>query len=147
MMHYAVTKQTAAEIIYDRADAERPHMGLTTWKNAPDGRVIKSDVTVAKNYLSDKEVDSLNLLSSAFIDTAERRAKKHVLMTMADWKNVLTKFLELNDEPILPNAGHVTHEQAEEKALSEYERFRVIQDKEILSDFDRHCKSLFNEEL
>ena len=147
MMHYAVTKQTAAEIIYDRADAERPHMGLTTWKNAPDGRVIKSDVTVAKNYLSDKEVDSLNLLSSAFIDTAERRAKKHVLMTMADWKNVLTKFLELNDEPILPNAGRVTHEQAEEKALSEYEKFRVIQDKEILSDFDRHCKSLFNEEL
>ena len=146
-MHYAVTKQTAAEIIYDRADAERPHMGLTTWKNAPDGRVIKSDVTVAKNYLSDKEVDSLNLLSSAFIDTAERRARKHVLMTMADWKNVLTKFLELNDEPILPNAGRVTHEQAEEKALSEYERFRVIQDKEILSDFDRHCKSLFKEEL
>ena len=74
-------------------------------------------------------------------------AKKHVLMTMADWKNVLTKFLELNDEPILPNAGRVTHEQAEEKALSEYEKFRVIQDKEILSDFDRHCKSLFNEEL
>lgn len=147
MMHYAVTKQTAAEIIYNRADAERPHMGLTTWKNAPDGRVIKSDVTVAKNYLSDKEVDSLNLLSSAFIDTAERRAKKHVLMTMADWKNVLTKFLELNDEPILPNAGRVTHEQAEEKALSEYERFRVIQDKEILSDFDRHCKSLFNEDM
>ena len=122
-------------------------MGLTTWKNAPDGRVIKSDVTVAKNYLSDKEVDSLNLLSSAFIDTAERRAKKHVLMTMTDWKNVLTKFLELNDEPILPNAGRVTHEQAEEKALSEYERFRVIQDKEILSDFDRHCKSLFNEDM
>ena len=147
MMHYAVTKQTAAEIIYDRADAERPHMGLTTWKNAPDGRVIKSDVTVAKNYLSDKEVDSLNLLSSAFIDTAERRAKKHVLMTMADWKNVLTKFLELNDEPILPNAGRVTHEQAEEKALSEYEKFRVIQDKEILSDFDRHCKLLFNEDF
>ena len=74
-------------------------------------------------------------------------AKIHVLMTMADWKNVLTKFLELNDEPILPNAGRVTHEQAEEKALSEYEKFRVIQDKEILSDFDRHCKSLFNEEL
>ena len=74
-------------------------------------------------------------------------AKKHVLMTMADWKNVLTKFLELNDEPILPNTGRVRHEQAEEKALCEYERFRVIQDKEILSDFDRHCKSLFNEDM
>lgn len=147
MMHYAVTKQTAAEIIYDRADAERPHMGLTTWKNAPDGRVIKSDVTVAKNYLSDKEVSSLNLLSSAFIDMAERRAENHVLMTMADWKDFLIKYLKINNEAILPDAGRVTHEQAEQKALSEYERFRVIQDKEILSDFDRHCKSLFNEDL
>ena len=147
MMHYAVTKQTAAEIIYDRADAERPHMGLTTWKNAPDGRVIKSDVTVAKNYLSDKEVESLNLLSSAFIDTAERRARKHVLMTMADWKDALTRFLELGDEPILKDAGSVTHEQAEQKALNEYEKFKVIQDREIMSDFDRHCKSLFNEDM
>lgn len=147
MMHYAVTKQTAAEIIYDRADAERPHMGLTTWKNAPDGRVIKSDVTVAKNYLSDKEVSSLNLLSSAFIDMAERRAENHVLMTMADWKDFLIKYLKINNEAILPDAGRVTHEQAEQKALSEYEKFRVIQDKEILSDFDRHCKSLFNEDM
>ena len=147
MMHYAVTKQTAAEIIYDRADAERPHMGLTTWKNAPDGRVIKSDVTVAKNYLSDKEVSSLNLLSSAFIDMAERRAENHVLMTMADWKDFLIKYLKINNEAILPDAGHITHEQAEQKALSEYEKFRVIQDKEILSDFDRHCKSLFNEDF
>jgi hypothetical protein len=147
MMHYAVTKQTAAEIIYDRADAERPHMGLTTWKNAPDGRVIKSDVTVAKNYLSDKEVSSLNLLSSAFIDIAERRAENHVLMTMADWKDFLIKYLKINNEAILPDAGHITHEQAEQKALSEYEKFRVIQDKEILSDFDRHCKSLFNEDM
>lgn len=147
MMHYAVTKQTAAEIIYDRADAEHPHMGLTTWENAPDGRVIKSDVTVAKNYLSDKEVRSLNLLSSAFIDMAERRAENHVLMTMADWKDFLIKYLKINNEAILPDAGHITHEQAEQKALSEYEKFRVIQDKEILSDFDRHCKSLFNEEL
>jgi hypothetical protein len=147
MMHYAVTKQTAAEIIYDRADAERPHMGLTTWKNAPDGRVIKSDVTVAKNYLSNKEVSSLNLLSSAFIDIAERRAENHVLMTMADWKDFLIKYLKINNEAILPDAGHITHEQAEQKALSEYEKFRVIQDKEILSDFDRHCKSLFNEDM
>ena len=96
MMHYAVTKQTAAEIIYDRADAERPHMGLTTWKNAPDGRVVKSDVTIAKNYLSEKEVESLNLLSNAFIDMAELRARDHVLMTMADWKDVLGRYMELN---------------------------------------------------
>ena len=144
MMHYAVTKQTAAEIIYDRADAERPHMGLTTWKNAPDGRVIKSDVTIAKNYLSEKEVESLNLLSNAFIDVAEMRARDHVLMTMADWKNVLARYMELNDKALLPDAGRVTHEQAEEKALTEYEKIRVIQDKEIMSDFDRQIKTLFD---
>ena len=144
MMHYAVTKQTAAEIIYDRADAERPHMGLTTWKNAPDGRVIKSDVTIAKNYLSEKEVESLNLLSNAFIDMAELRARDHILMTMADWKDVLSRYLELNNKALLPDAGRITHEQAEEKALTEYEKFRVIQDREIMSDFDRQLKSLFD---
>ena len=144
MMHYAVMKQTAAEIIYDRADADRPHMGLTTWKNAPDGRVIKSDVTIAKNYLSEKEVDALNRLSSAFIDIAEQRAEDHVLMTMADWKELLGKYMELNNRALLPDAGRVTHEQAEEKALTEYEKFRVIQDREIMSDFDRQLKSLFD---
>ena len=144
MMHYAVTKQTAAEIIYDRADAERPHMGLTTWKNAPDGRVIKSDVTVAKNYLSEKEVDALNRLSSAFIDIAEQRAQDHILMTMTDWKDFLGRYMELNNRALLPYAGRITHEQAEEKALTEYEKFRVIQDREIMSDFDRQLKSLFD---
>ena len=144
MMHYAVTKQTAAEIIYDRADAERPHMGLTSWKNAPNGRVIKSDVTVAKNYLSEKEVDALNRLSNAFIDIAEQRAEDHVLMTMADWKELLGRYMELNNRALLPDAGRITHEQAEEKALTEYEKFRVIQDREIMSDFDRQLKSLFD---
>ena len=144
MMHYAVTKQTAAEIIYDRTDAERPHMGLTTWKNAPDGRVVKSDVTIAKNYLSEKEVESLNLLSNAFIDMAELRARDHVLMTMADWKDVLGRYMELNNKALLLDAGRVTHEQAEEKALMEYEKYRVIQDREIMSDFDRQLKSLFD---
>ena len=145
MMHYAVTKQTAAEIIYDRADAERPHMGLTTWKNAPDGRVVKSDVTVAKNYLSEKEVDSLNRLSNAFIDIAEQRAEDHILMTMADWSGLLRKYMNLNDRPILPDAGRVTHEQAVEKALTEYDKFRVIQDREIMSDFDRQIELLFGD--
>lgn len=145
MMHYAVTKQTAAEIIYDRADAERPHMGLTTWKNAPDGRVVKSDVTVAKNYLSEKEVDSLNRLSNVFIDIAEQRAEDHILMTMADWSDLLQKYMNLNDRPILPDAGRVTHEQAVEKALTEYDKFRVIQDREIMSDFDRQIELLFGD--
>ena len=119
-------------------------MGLTSWKNAPDGRVIKSDVTVAKNYLSEKEVDALNRLSNAFIDIAEQRAEDHVLMTMADWKDLLGRYMELNNRALLPDAGRITHEQAEEKALTEYEKFRVIQDREIMSDFDRQLKSLFD---
>ena len=117
-------------------------MGLTTWKNAPDGRVVKSDVTVAKNYLSEKEVDSLNRLSSAFIDIAEQRAEDHILMTMADWKDLLARYMELNNRGLLPDTGHVTHEQAEEKALMEYEKFRVIQDREIMSDFDRQLEMM-----
>jgi len=143
IMHYAVTKQTAAEIIYDRADAERPHMGLTTWKNAPDGRVIKSDVTIAKNYLSEKEVESLNRLSNAFIDIAEQNAEDHILMTMADWSILLQKYMDLNNRPMLLDTGRVTHEQAIEKALTEYDKFRVIQDREIMSDFDKQLKLLF----
>lgn len=145
MMHYAVTKQTAAEIIYDRADSERPHMGLTTWKNAPDGRVIKSDVTVAKNYLSEKEVESLNRLSNAFIDIAEQRAEDHILMTMADWSSLLQRYMDLNNRPILPDSGSVSHEQAVKKALTEYDKFRIIQDREIMSDFDRQLKMLFED--
>ena len=143
MMHYAVTKQTAAEIIYDRADAGRPHMGLTTWKNAPDGRIIKSDVTIAKNYLSEKEVDSLIRLSNAFIDIAEQRAEDHILMSMTDWTCLLQKYMNLNSRPVLPNTGRISHEQAVEKALTEYDKFRIIQDQEILSDFDRQIEHLF----
>ena len=137
MMHYAVTHQTAAEIIYDRADAEKPHMGLMTWKNAPEGRVIKSDVTIAKNYLSEQEVDSLNLLTTAFIDMAEDRARRHLIMTMADWKTLLERYLHLQERDILPDAGTVSHEEAEAKALAEYEKFWRIQDKTIQSDFDK----------
>ena len=143
MMHYAVARQTAAEIIYERANAERPHMGLTTWKNAPDGRVIKSDVTVAKNYLSEKEVESLNRLSNAFIDIAEQRAENHILMKMDDWLDLLQRYMDLNNSPVLLDAGHVTHEQAVEKALTEYDKFRIIQDREIMSDFDRQLNLLF----
>lgn len=145
MMHYAVTQQTAAEIIYDRADAERPHMGLTSWKNALDGRVVKSDVTVAKNYLSEKEVESLNRLSNAFIDIAEQRAEDHVLMTMADWTSLLKRYLDLNNRPMLSDAGRVTHNEAITKALIEYDKFRVIQDREIMSDFDQQLNLLFGD--
>lgn len=142
MMHYAVTHQTAAEIVYDRADAEKPHMGLMTWKNAPDGRVIKSDVTIAKNYLSEQEVNELNLLTTAFLDIAERRARRHVLTTMAEWKLVLEQYLQVSDADILPNAGAISHELAESKAIEEYEKFRRIQDQTLLSDFDRFIEGL-----
>lgn len=142
MMHYAVTHQTAAEIVYDRADAEKPHMGLMTWKNAPDGRVIKKDVTVAKNYLSEKEVEELNLLTTAFLDIAERRARRHVLTTMSEWKQVLEQYLEVSDADILHDAGTISHEEAASKAFGEYEKFRRIQDKAFLSDFDKFIESI-----
>lgn len=144
-MHYAVTQKTAAELIYERADADRPHMGLTTWKNAPEGRVIKSDVTNGKNYLSEKEIDSLNRLSSAFIDIAEERAQDHILMTMTDWADLLKRYMDLNNRPLLPDAGRISHEQAVEKALSEYDKYRIIQDREIMSDFDKQLNLLFGE--
>ena len=142
MMHYAVTHQTAAEIVYDRADAEKPHMGLMTWKNAPDGRVVKSDVTIAKNYLSEKEVDELNLLTTAFLDMAEDRARRHIIMKMEDWKALLERYLQISDRDILPNAGSVSHEEAEAKALGEYEKFWRIQDQTFLSDFDKFLESI-----
>jgi hypothetical protein len=142
MMHYAVTHQTSAEIIYERADAEKPQMGLMTWKNAPNGRVIKSDVTIAKNYLSEKEVTQLNLLTTAYLDFAEDRAIRHILMTMADWKTLLEKYLQLTEHDILPDAGRISHEEADSKALGEYEKFRRIQDKTFLSDFDKFIDSL-----
>ena len=142
MMHYAVNHQTAAEIVYNRANAEKPHMGLTTWKNAPDGRVVKSDVTIAKNYLSDKEIESLNLLTTAFLDMAEDRARRHIIMKMTDWKTLLERYLQISDRDILPDSGSVSHEEAEAKALGEYEKFWRIQDKTILSDFDRFIEDL-----
>ena len=142
IMHYAVTHQTAAEIIHSRADADKPAMGLMTWKNAPSGRVIKSDVLVAKNYLSEKEVDSLNLLTTAFLDIAEGRARQHILMKMEDWKKLLEQYLNLANYDTLKDAGKVSHEEAEAKALGEYEKYRRIQDKTLLSDFDRYIEQL-----
>ena len=140
MMHWAVTHQTAAEIIYTRADAEMPHMGLTTWKNAPDGRVQKSDTIIAKNYLSDKEVTSLNRLSNAFLDVAEDRAERQLVMTMADWKKELERFLGYYRYDILENTGTISAEEAKEKAYAEYDKFRIVQDREYLSDFDQEIK-------
>jgi len=140
MMHWAVTHQTAAEIIYSRADAEMPHMGLTTWKNAPDGRVQKSDTIIAKNYLSDKEVTALDRLSTGFLDLAESLAERQIVFTMTDWKRQLDDFLTMYGYDKLNDAGTVSAEQAKKKAYTEYDKFRLIQDKEYLSDFDKEIK-------
>ena len=142
MMHWAVTHQTAAEIIYSRADAEQPHMGLTTWKKAPDGRVQRSDTIVAKNYLSEKEIQKLNRLSTAFLDFAETQAENHIVMNMADWQQQLEKFLSVYNFNILQNAGTVSAEEAKQKAFAEYDKFKLVQDRDYLSDFDKEIKRL-----
>ena len=140
MMHLAVTHHTAAEIIYDRADAEMPHMGLTTWKKAPDGRVQKSDTIVAKNYLSDEEISQLDGITSSFLDLAESRARRHIITTMEEWRNRLQQFLATMDYDASPTAGKVSQEEARDKAYGEYEKFKLIQDRSYISDFDRFNK-------
>lgn len=140
MMYWATSHQTAAEIIYPRADAQKPHMELTTWKNAPDGRVQKSDTIIAQNYLSDKEVSAFNRLSTAFLDLAELRAERQIISTMADWKKQLDDFLALYEYDKYNETGTISAEQAREKAYAEYDKFRLIQDKEFLSDFDKEIK-------
>ena len=142
MMHYAVTHQTAAEIVYNRANAELPYMGLMTWKNAPGGRVVKSDVTIAKNYLSEQEVTSLNLLSTAFLDMAEDRAKRRLMTKMEEWKTILEQYLNLTNREVLKDAGSISREEAENKALTEYEKFRKMQDRTFLSDFDKYIQEI-----
>jgi hypothetical protein len=136
-LHFATTGKTAAELIHDRADADRPFMGLTTWKNAPHGKVLKSDVTIAKNYLNQAEGDKLNRLVAMFIDFAEMRALNKKVMTMADWLVQVRRFLDFNEQQILENAGLISHEMAVLKAHGEYEKYRVKQDRAYLSDFDQ----------
>lgn len=137
MMHLAVTHQTAAEIVYNRADAEQPHMGLTTWKKTPDGRIQKTDTDVAKNYLSDTELSQLNLITTAFLDMAEARASRHIVSTMDDWKKILQQHLTTLGYDQCDTAGKVSQEEAKNKAYSEYAKFKLIQDKTYISDFDR----------
>ena len=135
-MHYAVSHQTAAEIIYNRADSEKEHMGLTSWKNSPDGKILETDVTIAKNYLSKEELEQLELIVTAFLDLAEARARRHIPMTMEDWASRIDKFLLADDRDILKDAGKISHEIACDKALTEFEKYRVKQDKLYKSDFD-----------
>ena len=136
-MHYAVTHQTAAEIIYERADHTKENMNLTSWKNSPNGKILETDVVIAKNYLTNKELQNLELIVTAFLDLAERRAINNIPMTMEDWANRIDKYLLSDDLDVLKDAGKISHEIAEEKALSEFEKYRVIQDKKFESDFDK----------
>ena len=135
-MHFAVSHQTAAEIIYNRVDSEKEHMGLTSWKKSPNGKIMESDVIIAKNYLSEEELESLELIVSAFLDLAENRAKRHIPMTMEDWAIRIDKFLLADDLDVLKDAGKISHEIACDKALTEFEKYRVKQDKLYESDFD-----------
>ena len=139
-LHWAIHGQSAAEVIYHRADAEKPHMGLNTWKDAPHGKIQKFDVVVAKNYLSEDEMAQLSRLVNAYLDLAEDMAKRHIPMTMQDWELRLNRFIEATDREVLRDAGKVTAEIARAHAESEFEKYRIVQDRLFESDFDRLLK-------
>ena len=136
-MHYAVHGHTAAELIVERADAEKEHMGLTTWEKAPNGKIVKTDVSIAKNYLKEEELESMGRLVNAFLDLAEDRAKRHIPMTMEDWAKRIDKFLDSDDRPILNDSGKMSAEQAKDYAETEFEKYRIFQDRVFQSDFDK----------
>ena len=136
-MHYAVHGHTAAELIVERADAEKEHMGLTTWEKAPNGKIVKTGVSIAKNYLKEEELESMGRLVNAFLDLAEDRAKRHIPMTMEDWAKRIDKFLDSDDRPILNDSGKMSAEQAKDYAETEFEKYRIFQDRVFQSDFDK----------
>lgn len=140
-MHYAVHRHTAAELIYERADAEKPHMGLHTWKDAPNGKIKKSDVSVAKNYLTEDEMKSMELIVSAYLDLAENRARRHIPMTMEDWAKRLDIYLQADDLEVLKDAGKISAQLAKMHAETEFEKYRVVQDRLYQSDFDRYLET------
>ena len=141
-MHYAIHGHTAAELIVERANAEKEHMGLTTWENAPDGKIVKTDVSIAKNYLKGDELESLGRIVNAFLDLAENRAKRHIPMTMEDWAKYIDRFLAMDDHELLQDNGKVSAEQAKEFAESEFEKYRIVQDRLFMSDFDKEIEGL-----
>lgn len=141
-LHFAMTGKTAAEIIYERADSTKIHMGLTVWKNSPKGSIREPDVVIAKNYLNEEELDHLNRIVTFYLDYAEMQAKRGIIMYMKDWVSKLDAFLKFNERQILGDAGKITHEVAESLALKEYEKYRVMQDKNYASDFDREVQKL-----
>ena len=136
-LHWAIHHHTAAELIMERADSEKPHMGLTSWDNYPEGKIQKYDVSIAKNYLAEDELQALRRIVTMYLDYAEHQAERHIPMTMEDWATRLNRFLEFNEHEILQDSGRVTHEIAKAFAESEFEKYRVIQDRLYESDFDR----------
>ena len=136
-LHWAIHGQTAAEVVYNRADAQKENMGLNSWKDAPNGKIQKFDVTVAKNYLNDKELTSLQRLVSAYLDLAEDMAQREIPMTMTDWEERLNRFILATDREILNDSGKISAEIAKAHALSEFEKYRIVQDKLYISDFDK----------
>lgn len=145
-LHFAIHGNTAAELIYNRADSQKEHMGLTSWDNVPDGKILRTDVTIAKNYLSKDELDSLGRIVNAFLDLAESRAKRNIPMTMEDWAKRLDAFLEFDDREILQDNGKITKKIADEKAYSEFEKYRIVQDRLFMSDFDKLILNIKNDE-
>ena len=141
-MHYAVHGHTAAELIMERADADKEHMGLTTWENAPDGKIVKTDVSVAKNYLKQMELEDMGRIVTAVLEFAESRAKRHIPMTMEDWAKRIDAYLSSDERPLLDNAGSVSHEDAVIHAETEFEKYRIVQDRLFQSDFDRYLGAL-----
>ncbi|KAA6345604.1 hypothetical protein EZS27_006869 [termite gut metagenome] len=141
-LHYAIHGYTVAEFIVARADADKEHMGLTSWEKSPHGKIVKTDVSIAKNYLSEPELESLGRIVNAYLDLAEDRAKKHIPMTMEDWAKRLDKFLEADDRNILQNSGNITAQMAKDFAESEFEKYRIIQDRLFKSDFDKDVKRI-----
>lgn len=136
-MHYAIHGHTAAELIVERSNADKEHMGLTTWENAPNGKIVKTDVSVAKNYLRENELEEMGRIVNASLDMAENMAKRHIPMTMEDWAKRIDKFIDVAELPILQDSGNVSAEFAKEFAESEFEKYRIIQDRLFQSDFDR----------
>ena len=146
-MHYAVHGNTAAEVIVNRANHKKAHMGLTNWKNYPNGKIIVSDVIVAKNYLTREELKSLERIVTMYLDYAEDQAERHIPMTMDDWKKKLDVFLQFNERDVLDNPGKVSHKVAESFAFSEFEKYRIIQDKSFESDFDKFMIEMKNDDI
>ncbi len=143
-MHFAIHGKTASETIMERADSQKPYMGLTTWKKATKGKILKSDVTIAKNYLSKEEIDAMDRIVNMYLDYAEDQAKRKIPMTMEDWSKKLDTFLEFNEREVLTNPGKVSAEVAKSFAESEWEKYRVIQDRLFESDFDREIKRIID---